>query len=199
MARNAARAWLVVALVVLEIHFLAARGLVSFPRNGIGDPKRTSGLRKAEQAFQPPILHPNVQREFPPCAPMIFTMTVLDIGQMLEVCAKSIPSPLMPPSYYARVNVTQEATNVSVQLVLNSLILLDDIQSQYTIDFFIRVMWRDPRIEFDDEAWDHINPEARSEGLEISDFIRTAGNENRPVSTPPPSCAQYFCASSRAR
>lgn len=114
---------------------------------------------------------------FPPCSPKIYTTYgILDIGAMLEQCAATIPSALFPPSYYYSSNITQEyyPTNVSLQLSLNSLISVDDLQSQYVIDYFLRIIWTDPRIVFEDSAWDEINPEARTEGLEISSMIRVA-------------------------
>jgi len=114
---------------------------------------------------------------FPPCSSKIYSSYgLLDIGAMLEKCADDIPAALFPPSYYtsSKSSTVYYPTNVSVQLSLNSLISVDDLQSQYVMDYFIRILWTDPRIVFEDSAWDEINPEARIEGLEISSLIRVA-------------------------
>lgn len=62
---------------------------------------------------------------------------------MVEVCSTKIPSSQLPPSFYYFNNITKEYTPtlVEVQLVLNSLIIVDDIQSTYTIDYFWRILW----------------------------------------------------------
>eukprot|EP01031_Cornospumella_fuschlensis_P026829 gene26829-32416_t len=93
---------------------------------------------------------------------------------MVETCSTTIPSSQLPPSFYFFNNVTKEynPTLVEVQLVLNSLIIVDDIQSTYTIDYFWRILWNDPRFVLPDDAWDLVNPEAAIEGVEISDMIR---------------------------
>lgn len=90
----------------------------------------------------------------------------LDVGAMLYTCSNTIPSALLPPSYLPFYNTSNgyQATNIAIQLVVNSLLNIDDMHSQASLDFFLRVIWQDPRLKLPDETWDYVNPEASIEG-----------------------------------
>lgn len=123
--------------------------------------------------------HPHLPAEnnsynFPHCAENQFLEGYIDLSGMLYDCAANIPSPLNPASYFLPKNSTSyAATYVYVQLALNELLSVDDLKTAIHLDFNLRLIWSDPRITFD--IWDHINPNLREEGIEITSYIRNEG------------------------
>ena len=94
----------------------------------------------------------------------------VDLDKMLYDCMDHIPSTLFPPSYFSDKYGNYRATNVSVQIALNNIIHVDDLTSQFTMDFFFRILWTDPRLVMP-EVWNHLHPKSIQEGIEISKYF----------------------------
>ena len=80
---------------------------------------------------------------YPLCTPLFFDENSnLDLQKTLYNCATNIPGSLDPPSYYPIVYNTSiyGPTNVSTHLVVNTLISVDDISAQISMDFYLRLM-----------------------------------------------------------
>lgn len=61
--------------------------------------------------------------------------------------------------------------------MLNSLIKVNDQSSQCILDFFLRLMWDDPRWYMPD-LWDALNPYATLEGMDITGYIKNQNELN---------------------
>eukprot|EP01038_Epipyxis_sp_PR26KG_P016287 gene16287-22184_t len=96
---------------------------------------------------------------------------------MLINCSNNIPGPLLPPSYFP--NETNDNSPVAVKfgMIINNLINVDDISSQLTMDFYYRLGWNDPRW-FIPDLFNHLNPEALLEGLDITQYVRNTNQLN---------------------
>ena len=111
------------------------------------------------------------------CTSILFTdLGDLDIDSMLKNCSTSAAGISYPPSYYGRRNnssgnYTFNATEVQVQFAMNRLISVDDVKSEFELDFFLRLMWYDDRLILPDEMWSYVNPEIEIEGIELSQVI----------------------------
>lgn len=60
-------------------------------------------------------------------------------------------------------------TNVSVQMALDNLLNIDDIGSSFTMDFYLRMYWVDPRIYLP-AIFNETNPECTKEGQALIDI-----------------------------
>ena len=85
--------------------------------------------------------HSNQWSTYPLCANISYNENSLDIENTLYSCAKNIPGSLEPPSYYPTIygGNYYTATNVSLQLVVNNLLSVDDIGTQINLDLFLRL------------------------------------------------------------
>lgn len=111
---------------------------------------------------------PTARYHFSPCSQLIYDHDgYVDMDAIMFNCSQNIPSRLFPPSYFADLDGVFHPTNVSIQVALNNIIHVDDLTSQFTMDFFFRVVWNDPRLILPD-LWKHVNPQALTEGIEIS-------------------------------
>ena len=106
---------------------------------------------------------------FPPCANISFTDNgSLDMQTMLYDCSQNIPGALLPPSTYlvAGVYAPTKVLNfcilsvrvssnfyirfqVAVGLKINNFISVDDLSSQMTMDFYLRMQWY---VSFENDA-----------------------------------------------
>ncbi len=113
--------------------------------------------------------------EFKYCTDIIFrdaSSKYIDLDAMLYTCMNNSPSSLFPPSYFSDVHSNYRATNVSIQIALNNIIHVDDLTSQFTMDFFFRIIWTDPRLALPPELWkNYLHPKAQQEGIEISKYF----------------------------
>lgn len=109
------------------------------------------------------------------CTTNIFTAGRIDVERMLYNCSENIPGARVPPSYYPRSLNDSQLQNVSnydpiildVQLAVNNLIKVSDITNEFTLDFFLRLVWTDDRVVMPN-IWPYLNPETSLEGIEIS-------------------------------
>ena len=114
------------------------------------------------------------------CSTNIFTAGRIDVERMLYNCSENIPGARVPPSYFPRVLNDSQLQNVSnydpiildVQLAVNNLIKVSDITNEFTLDFFLRLVWTDDRIVMPN-IWSYLHPETSLEGIEISRYIQS--------------------------
>lgn len=108
---------------------------------------------------------------YPVCAENSFGVGGrIDVETMLYNCSNNIPGAMMIPSLYPYENGTFHPVNVSVQLVLNNLISIDDVTSEVRLDFWFRNFWDDPRWYMPD-MWQYLNPECMYEGMDITQVL----------------------------
>jgi hypothetical protein len=109
------------------------------------------------------------------CTDMIFQdvdLEYVDVDAMLYSCLKNSPSSLFPPSYYHNCERNFRPTQVTIQIALNNIIHVDDVTSQFTVDFFFRIIWTDPRLALPPEFWHrYLHPKIQEEGIEISKYF----------------------------
>lgn len=108
---------------------------------------------------------------YPPCTSNQYGSDGrIDVGAMLYACSGNISGVLLPPSYYPDDNDTPMPVSVGVQLAINNLISVEDLSSEFTMNFFLRVVWTDARWNMP-EMWSELSEEATKEGIEISKYI----------------------------
>lgn len=106
-----------------------------------------------------------------PCVEMMYLASgEVDVEAMLYNCTANIPGSLTIPSYYKN-NGVYAPLNVGMQLVVNNLMSIEDVNSEVTLDFWFRNAWVDPRLIFPDEFWGNLNPVAKLEGLDITQYV----------------------------
>ena len=98
----------------------------------------------------------------------------IDVSAMLLGCSKNISGVLLPPSYYPEDVNNPIPINVEVQLAINNLISVSDLTSEFTMNFFLRVLWTDDRFSMP-MMWSELSSEAAKEGIEISKYIENQG------------------------
>ena len=99
---------------------------------------------------------------------------LLSVSESLYNCTSSIPGNQIPPSYFNPTGIFAP-TNITVGLVLNNLILVDDLTTSFSMDFYLRLSWVDPRLNMP-YLFDQLNPAATLEGLDITGYVRNEGN-----------------------
>lgn len=130
---------------------------------------------------------------YPPCTPNSYLTTgMIDISNMLYNCSNNMVGSLMPPSMFTtNMDGVYHPTNVSIGITLNSLVFVDAVQSQMTLDYFLKLQWQDPRW-FMPGLFQHLNPEATHEGFDITLYIN---NQNAPLNIWLPDIFFYETAS----
>ncbi len=123
--------------------------------------------------------------EYPLCTNVVRLATgYIDITATLTNCTDSIPGSRLPPSYFIPINYPPQhppPTVVNTSIAANSLINVDDITAEVTIDIFLRCYWRDPRIHLSDEFWREMNPATHVDGFDIGPYLE---NDDLPIWTP---------------
>lgn len=78
----------------------------------------------------------SLNRGYSTCSDLIFGRTGrIDIGAMLYNCSSNIEGVSLIPSFY-EYDTGYEPLNVSVGIVINNFISVDDVNSQVTMDFW---------------------------------------------------------------
>jgi hypothetical protein len=114
---------------------------------------------------------------YPVCASMAYTANnFIDIKKILQNCTQTIPTSVLPPSYFTYDVSNSGPTLVNTSVAVNTLINVDDITAQVTIDVYLRTYWTDERIHLPNELWSSLKPAVRKEGLEITPFIRDSAS-----------------------
>jgi hypothetical protein len=120
-----------------------------------------------------------LNRGYPECTSMAFTEgNRLDLQTMLYNCSKNIPGNLAIPSFFPYDNNEYYPLNVSIGIVINNFIAVDDVTTTINMDFWYRNIWTDPRWNLPEEAWQYLNPIALIEGLDITEYFN---NQNNPL------------------
>lgn len=95
---------------------------------------------------------------------------------MLYECTSNIPSSQLIPSYFRiKEDVPYYPINITIQVVVNNLISVDDITSSMTMDMYLRLSWTDSRWNMPG-LFRHLNPECALDGVDVTQFVRNANN-----------------------
>ena len=113
---------------------------------------------------------------YPVCSPAFTSgeIGLLSVSESLYNCSSSIPGNQIPPSYFNPTGFFVP-TNITVGLVLNNLILVEDLTTSFSMDFYLRLTWIDSRLNMP-YLFDQLNPAATIEGLDITGYVRNEGN-----------------------
>ena len=78
---------------------------------------------------------------WPPCCPNITDKNGYpDVSDCFVQCTQNVPSVMAPASY-----LTGEPTNLTVGIALNNLGKVNELDGTVTFDFFLRLLWEEPR------------------------------------------------------
>jgi hypothetical protein len=124
------------------------------------------------------VVHGSMGSFFPECSSMIYDpWNRVDVEKMIYNCSGNIQGALFPPSYFdATPGDPFLPTIVNVSVAINSIIKIDDIEGELSLDYWFRMFWTDARWQFPEEMWNHINPKLGAEGIELTQYVRTDGN-----------------------
>lgn len=115
-------------------------------------------------------------RSYPVCANLSFTSTGgVDLIKILYECQVNIPGSNSPPSFFLSPNGTFDPVIVKNGWNINNFMGVDDLKATISLDFYWRLQWSDPRLNFPD-MWKYMNPEIYKEGLDITNYIRDIQN-----------------------
>ena len=110
---------------------------------------------------------------YPVCgAPEVTGTGLTNVFKSLDNCSNTIPGNLIPPSYFDA-SGEFKPTTVQVGLLLNNLIVIDDMTTTITFDFYFRLQWTDPRLNMY-YLFDSLNPDATLDGLDITQYVRSS-------------------------
>ena len=111
---------------------------------------------------------------YPYCSDLAFNANgQLDVGTIFYNCSNFIAGSLEIPSTYISPLGEYLPITVSLQMVLNNLISVDDIQNQITMDFFFRLKWTDYRWNISTDFWNYVNPHiAVADGISLLEYVK---------------------------
>lgn len=111
--------------------------------------------------------------DYPYCTDVIYDASNrINIQAMLYNCSNNIQGALLPPSTFSPDENNYSPTVVNITVAINSLIRVDDLTTQVTLDCWLRQYWEDPRINLPSKFWSSMNPAVYRQGIEISPYIR---------------------------
>lgn len=118
----------------------------------------------------------NLLNGYPVCANASYTeLGMLNVQQVLYDCVWNIQSSLSPPSYFSPgPEYPYAPTNVTLSITLNNLIQVDDLTSQITLDYYMKLYWNDSRINLPYLFEEEINPLLYINGIDITPYVRNA-------------------------
>ena len=96
------------------------------------------------------------------------------ITEALYNCSLRMNGPLLPASYANG----SEPVSVSVQIVLNNLISIDEIRGVVQLDIFFRFSWVDYRWDIPD-LWKYVKTPMMQQGFDILPLITDSSNPLR--------------------
>jgi hypothetical protein len=121
--------------------------------------------------------HGNEGDFFPECTSVIYDLwNRVDVEKMIYNCSSNIQGALFPPSYFdASSGKPFTPTIVNISVAFNSMVKIDDIEGELSLDYWFQMFWYDPRWKFPTEMWASMSPETLVEGIELTQYVRTQG------------------------
>jgi hypothetical protein len=101
-----------------------------------------------------------------------------DIARAMYNCSSNILNTFLIPSYYPG----SQPVNVSVQIVLNNLISINEVDGVAKLDLYLRLTWRDGRWNIAN-LWENVKLSMFQQGIEFRNFFINPQSE-LPLWTP---------------
>lgn len=117
--------------------------------------------------------------QYPPCAyAQLDSNGAPDIARAMYNCSANILNTFLIPSYYPE----SQPVNVSVQIVLNNLISIDEVEGVAKLDLYFRLTWRDERWNIAN-LWENVKVPMIQQGIDFRNFFVNPQSE-LPLWTP---------------